>query len=68
MGYGLGASIGAKTGLPDRTVGNIAGDGCCRMNMNEIATAVRHNIPILSLIHIYMCIRDRQRSWGRITT
>ena len=40
MGYGLGAAIGAKMGCPDKTVVNIAGDGCFRMNMNEIATAV----------------------------
>ena len=39
MGYGLGAAIGAKMGCQDKTVINIAGDGCFRMNMNEIATA-----------------------------
>lgn len=50
MGYGLGASIGAKTGCPDKTVVNIAGDGCFRMNMNEIATATRYNIPIIEVI------------------
>ena len=38
MGYGLGASIGAKMGCKDKTVINIAGDGCFRMNMNELAT------------------------------
>ena len=43
----LERAIGAKTGCPDKTVVNIAGDGCFRMNMNEIATAVRHNIPII---------------------
>ena len=42
MGYGLGASLGAKMGRPDKVVVNVAGDGCFRMNMNEIATAVRH--------------------------
>lgn len=41
MGYGLGAAIGAQTANPDRTVVNIAGDGCFRMNMNELATASR---------------------------
>ena len=41
MGFGLGASIGAKLGCPDKLVFNIAGDGCFRMNMNEIATAAR---------------------------
>ena len=39
MGYGLGAAIGAKTANPDKVVINVAGDGCFRMNMNEIATA-----------------------------
>ncbi len=50
MGYGLGASIGAKTANPDKLVFNLAGDGCFRMNMNEIATAVRHNIPIIEVV------------------
>ena len=50
MGYGLGASIGAKIGMPDKTVVNIAGDGCFRMNMNEIATAARYNVPIIQVV------------------
>lgn len=50
MGYGLGAAIGAKVGNPDKTVVNIAGDGCFRMNMNEIATAVRSDIPVIELV------------------
>lgn len=50
MGYGLGASLGAKVANPDVPVFNIAGDGCFRMNMNEIATAVRHNIPIIEVV------------------
>jgi len=50
MGYGLGASLGAKTGRPDKVVVNIAGDGCFRMNMNEIATAVRHHIPVIQVV------------------
>ena len=63
MGYSLGASIGAKTGLPDRTVVNIAGDGCFRMNMNEIATAVRHSIPIIQVVinnHVLGMVRQWQ--------
>ena len=63
MGYGLGASIGAKTGLPDRTVVNIAGDGCFRMNMNEIATAVRHSLPIIQVVinnHVLGMVRQWQ--------
>lgn len=50
MGYGLGASIGAKYGNPKSTVVNIAGDGCFRMNLNELATASRYNIPIIQVI------------------
>ncbi len=50
MGYGLGASMGAKCAFPDKTVVNIAGDGGFRMNMNEIASAVRNNIPIIEVV------------------
>ena len=50
MGYGLGACIGAKIGMPDKTVINIAGDGCFRMNMNELATATRYDIPIVQIV------------------
>ncbi len=50
MGYGLGAAIGAKMGCKDKKVFNIAGDGCFRMNMNEIATATRYNIPIIQVV------------------
>ena len=47
---GLGACIGAKVGNPDKTVFNIAGDGCFRMNMNELATASRYDIPIIQVV------------------
>ncbi|MCR4989803.1 MAG: biosynthetic-type acetolactate synthase large subunit [Lachnospiraceae bacterium] len=50
MGYGLGACIGAKVGRPDKICANIAGDGCFRMNMNELATASRYNIPIIEIV------------------
>lgn len=63
MGYGLGASLGAKVGRPDKTVVNIAGDGCFRMNMNEIATAVRHNIPVIQVVinnHVLGMVRQWQ--------
>ena len=63
MGYGLGAALGAKTGVPDKTVINVAGDGCFRMNMNEIATAVRHNIPIIQVVinnHVLGMVRQWQ--------
>lgn len=63
MGYGLGACIGAKIGMPDKTVVNIAGDGCFRMNMNEIATAARYNVPIIQVVinnHVLGMVRQWQ--------
>ena len=63
MGYGLGAAMGAKVAFPDRLVVNIAGDGCFRMNFNEIATAVRNNIPIVQLVinnHVLGMVRQWQ--------
>ncbi len=63
MGYGLGACIGAKVGMPDKNVINIAGDGCFRMNMNEIATATRYNIPIIQIVfnnHVLGMVRQWQ--------
>ena len=63
MGYGLGACIGAKYGCPNKTVVNIAGDGCFRMNMNEIATAARYNVPIIEIIfnnHVLGMVRQWQ--------
>ena len=63
MGYGLGASMGAKLGCPDKTVINIAGDGCFRMNMNELATASRYQIPVIEVIlnnHVLGMVRQWQ--------
>ncbi len=63
MGYGLGAAIGAKMGCPDKIVINIAGDGCFRMNMNEIATAARMNRPLVQIVmnnHVLGMVRQWQ--------
>lgn len=63
MGYGLGASLGAKLGCKDKVVINVAGDGCFRMNMNEIATAARYNIPIIQVVlnnHVLGMVRQWQ--------
>ena len=63
MGYGLGAALGAKMGCKDKTVINIAGDGCFRMNMNEIATATRYNIPVIQVVlnnHVLGMVRQWQ--------
>ena len=63
MGFGLGACIGAKVGNPDKHVINIAGDGCFRMNLNELATASRYNIPIIQIVfnnHVLGMVRQWQ--------
>ena len=63
MGYGLGACIGAQVGRPDDICFNIAGDGCFRMNMNELATASRYNIPIIEVVinnHVLGMVRQWQ--------
>lgn len=63
MGYGLGAAIGAQIGNPDAQVVNIAGDGCFRMNMNELATAVREKLPLVEIIvnnHVLGMVRQWQ--------
>ena len=62
MGYGLGASLGAKVGNPDKIVVNIAGDGCFRMNLNELATASRYNIPVIEVI-INNSVLGMVRQW-----
>ena len=63
MGYGLGACIGAQVGQPDKICVNIAGDGCFRMNMNELATASRYGIPVIEIVinnHVLGMVRQWQ--------
>lgn len=63
MGYGLGAAIGAQIANPKKQVVNIAGDGCFRMNMNEIATAVRQKLPLIQVVinnHVLGMVRQWQ--------
>ena len=63
MGYGLGAAMGAKCARPDKTVINVAGDGCFRMNMNELATLTRNEIPVIEVVlnnHVLGMVRQWQ--------
>ncbi|MDD6058023.1 MAG: biosynthetic-type acetolactate synthase large subunit [Clostridiales bacterium] len=63
MGYGLGAAIGAQVANPTKRVINIAGDGCFRMNMNELATAAREKLPLIEIIvnnHVLGMVRQWQ--------
>jgi len=63
MGFGLGASIGAQLGRPDKRVINVAGDGSFRMNCNELATAVEYKLPVVICLlnnHVLGMVRQWQ--------
>ena len=66
MGYGLGAAIGAQIADPKTQVVNIAGDGCFRMNLNELATASRNHLPLIEVIinnHVLGMVRQWQTAF-----
>ncbi len=65
MGYGTGAALGAQAGNPDKLVVNIAGDGSFRMNLNEMITASRYNLPIKVLV-INNSVLGMVRQWQTI--
>ncbi|MBI5788527.1 MAG: biosynthetic-type acetolactate synthase large subunit [Candidatus Schekmanbacteria bacterium] len=46
MGFGFPAAIGAQMAFPDKMVFDIAGDGSIQMNIQELATAVQHHLPV----------------------
>ena len=50
MGYGLPAAIGAQAACPDKLVVDIAGDGSIQMNIQEMATAMQHGLPVKIVI------------------
>lgn len=65
MGYGLGAAIGAKVGNPDKSVVNIAGDGSFYMNMCELSTLAKYNLPVVELI-FNNSVLGMVRQWQRL--
>ena len=65
MGFGLGASIGSKLGNPERTVVNVAGDGSFFMNLNELATLAKYNIPVIELVFNNQVL-GMVRQWQRL--
>ena len=65
MGYGLGAALGAKTGNPDKTVVNMAGDGSFAMNLNELITAAAHGINIIEIV-MNNNVLGMVRQWQRL--
>lgn len=50
MGFGLPAAVGAQMAFPDKLVVVISGDGSIQMNIQELATAVSHNLPVKTII------------------
>ena len=65
MGYGLPGGIGAKIGNPDRPVIVISGDGGVQMNIQELATAVLEELPVI------LCIFNNEylgmvRQWQKL--
>ena len=65
MGYGLGAALGAKTGNPDKTVINMAGDGSFAMNLNELISAAAHGINIIEIV-MNNNVLGMVRQWQRL--
>lgn len=65
MGYGLGAALGAKTGNPDKTVVNMAGDGSFAMNLNELISAAAHGINIIEIV-MNNSVLGMVRQWQRL--
>ena len=65
MGYGLGAALGAKTGNPDKTVVNMAGDGSFAMNLNELISAAAHGINIIEIV-MNNNVLGMVRQWQRL--
>lgn len=64
MGYGLGASMGSQLGNPNKKVINIAGDGSFYMNLMELSSLKKHNIPVIELVfsnNVLGMVRQWQR-------
>lgn len=62
MGYGLPAAVGAKIGNPGKEVLVVSGDGGIQMNIQELATAVCHNLPLIICILNNSCLGN-VRQW-----
>lgn len=65
MGYGFPAAIGAQVAWPDKIVFDIAGDGSFQMVLQELATAVQHNLPVKVAIINNQCL-GMVRQWQEL--
>ncbi len=63
MGWGLGAALGAQLAYPERQVINLLGDASLGMSLQELATAAKHNIPVVVIVlnnSLFGLIRQQQ--------
>lgn len=65
MGFGLGAAIGAQMANPDYVIVNITGDGCFHMNLQELSTAAKYNLPVIDVI-INNNVLGMVRQWQKL--
>ena len=65
MGFGLPAGLGAKLGAPDRTVITVSGDGSIMMNIQELATLNRYDIP-LKIVLLDNSVLGMVRQWQHV--
>ena len=65
MGFGLGAAIGAQVANPDETVINVTGDGCFHMNLQELSTAAKQELPVIEVI-MNNNVLGMVRQWQRL--
>ena len=65
MGFGLPAGLGAKLGAPERTVITVSGDGSIMMNIQELATLNRYDIP-LKIVLLDNSVLGMVRQWQQV--
>ncbi len=65
MGYGMGAAIGSQSSNPDKRVVLITGDGSFHMNLNELATVVSYDLPIVIVV-MNNSVLGMVRQWQKI--
>ncbi|MGJ8558853.1 MAG: acetolactate synthase 2 catalytic subunit [Litorimonas sp.] len=65
MGFGIPAGLGAKLGAPERTVITVTGDGSIMMNIQELATLNRYNIP-LKIVLLDNSVLGMVRQWQEV--
>ncbi len=65
MGFGLGAAIGAQVAHPKSHVVNITGDGCFHMNLQELSTAAKEELPVIDVV-MNNNVLGMVRQWQRL--